>query len=234
MTTYSPGDIVNGHQLNESGTEWVPLAQYSAGYPQPDVPPASGKGRSLGKKIGLGVGAGFLGLLVIGALAPDPAGSAGASEAPPAAPSTSQSQVATDEPSAEPSQAPVTSEPAADPDPEQSKSTDPTTDPDESNGDVEVVAKQRFTQPGDDPDADLAFVIMAKLSPSIDGDKGWSDRRILTLGGKTASMWENGAKEAEVLDYLQDNGMTMLTSYYFMAGAIETYCSSEAADRYSS
>jgi len=66
MTQYAPGDVVNGHRLNETGTEWVPVdPAFGLGTTPP--PPAK-KGMSTGKKIGLGVGGGFLALIALGAV----------------------------------------------------------------------------------------------------------------------------------------------------------------------
>lgn len=94
------------------------------------------------------------------------------------------------------------------------------------------VEPQVFTQPGQNPDVDLGFVIGAKLSPSIDRDEGWSDTRILALGGEAARMYEEGASEDEVVSYLMNNGMTMLSSHWFMGLAVGAYCSDEANARW--
>lgn len=70
MIQYAPGDVVHGHRLNETGTEWVPVdPAFGLGTP----PPATAqKGMSTGKKIGLGIGGGFLALIALGAVVGEP------------------------------------------------------------------------------------------------------------------------------------------------------------------
>ncbi len=89
MNQYQPGAVVNGHQLNETGTEWVPLNDgVVPGAPTP--PPTGKKPMSRGKKIGIGVGGTFLGLVLLGSVLPDPE-AAPASAAPESAPTASAS-----------------------------------------------------------------------------------------------------------------------------------------------
>lgn len=57
-SVHQPGDIVNGHQLNEDGTAWLPVGP----------PPAPEKKKGKGKKIALGVVAAILVLGVAGAM----------------------------------------------------------------------------------------------------------------------------------------------------------------------
>jgi hypothetical protein len=250
VTTYYPGDVVNGHRLNETGTAWIPVDPYpTGGFPAPPAPPAPKRGMSMGKKIGLGVGGGFLALAAVGTVLPDtdstPAGApavAAPSKSPSQQPTTGPAEDAAEQDRATGAAAPAAEQPAEDAaeqpaedaaeQPAEDAAEDAGTGTEDSAGSGSSVAIQEFTQPGDNPDADLAFTVMARVSPSIDADKGWSDRRILTLGGEAARMWENGASEGEVASYLQDNDMTMLTSYYFMGGAISTYCSTDAVERY--
>jgi hypothetical protein len=182
---------------------------------------------SLGKKIGLGVGGGFLALVAAGTVLPEP------SPAPAAAPAASPRESTSGQATTEPTQEPATQAAAEGASSQRATDSGAGSASDGSASSGATVATQEFTQPGDNPDADLAFTVMARMSPSIDADKGWSDRRILTLGGEAARMWENGASENQVASYLQDNGMTMLTSYYVMGGAISTYCSTDAVERFS-
>lgn len=76
---YRPGDVVNGHRLNEDGTAWVPVEPVAA--PPPSgfeaTPATVGGGMSTGAKVGIaGAVIAVLGVGVVGLAA---AGSAGGS-----------------------------------------------------------------------------------------------------------------------------------------------------------
>lgn len=61
---YRPGDVVNGHQLNETGTAWIPVFEAPAPMPAAPVPGRS-TGMSRRKKVGIGAGAGLIALALM-------------------------------------------------------------------------------------------------------------------------------------------------------------------------
>lgn len=99
MQSYRPGDIVNGHRLNDEGTAWLPL-EHTPSLPGPDASEHQKAAMSRAKKLGIGVGGTLLALTVVGVLSPDsdPAAGAPTPQVAVQAPASPESPVPADQP----------------------------------------------------------------------------------------------------------------------------------------